>query len=363
MRNVLKILLASALMLLVVFTFYSIWKQSRPVAISYDKVKVEVRDIEEKMISSGTLGPRFKMSLAPGITGILDRFEVNEGDHVLKGDVVARIRIIPDINKTTQAQDLVRKAEIELEQAQREADLSRTLFEKGVVSRESDRKAQSALKLAQANLDSSKSMLEVLIKGAADDSAYSSNIVRSTMNGTILSLPIKPGESVSGSSLYSQGTIVAVIADMDDIVFEGYTDEADVVKLKEGMNVELTLNAIPDTVIPAILEYVASEGETRNGAKVFKIRAAVSVPEGLNIRSGYSAKAEIVLSSLRDALTIDESCIEFDGDCQYVYKLVSSSGDDQVWEKTEVRTGLSDGIHISVLSGLGINDIVRGKAL
>lgn len=363
-KTALRIAIGAAVALLVVFTFISLWKQSRPKPTIYETVSPQICTIEKKAMSTGNLEPRSRMNLTPNVTGILDELNVKEGDAVRKGDVVARIKIIPDVNLLTDADNLVKRAKIELEQAEREAQRSQTLFDKGVVSRDANEKAQSALQVSKQNLNSALAQVEVLTKGTSSTpGSVSTNIVRSTINGLVLSLPVKKGESVSGSSTYSQGTTVAVIADMDDIIFEGYIDETDVVKLNEGMPVTLYPTAMPEVSIPATLEYIANEGEIRNGAKMFRIRAAASLPEGLRIRSGYSVNAEIVLARAEDALTIDESCIEFEGDAQFVYRLVSSKADGQVWERVPVTTGLSDGKDIAVLSGIGKDDIIRGKQL
>ena len=263
----------------------------------------------------------------------------------------------------TQAQSSVEAARISLDEIQRETERTQRLYDKGVVSKEEYEQAQNRLDAAKDKLSAARAQVEVIQKGS---SARAGNIntteVRSTMNGIVLNVPVKEGTSVSGSSAYSDGTTIATVADMKNIIFHGNIDETEVAKLHTGMDVTLTPGSMQDVKIPAVLDYISPEGTLQNGAKVFELKATATIPQGVEIRSGYSVNASITLSEAKQALSIDETCVEFEGKKTYVYRLTSPKDDveNQEWERIPVELGISDGIHVVVKSGVSKSDIIRG---
>lgn len=349
--------------LFVIYTFYFLWKQSQPEPVVYELVMPTQRDIYKKTIATGALEARTQVELKPQITGVVTSLHVQPGQQVKAGDLVAVIKVIPDMSQLTSAQSDIESARISLEEVQRESDRTQRLYQKGVVSREEYEQDQNKLAAAKDRLSAARAQVEVLTKGSsARAGSVNTTEVRSNMTGVVLNVPVKVGTSVSGSSAFSQGTTIATVADMNDIIFRGNIDETEVAKLHTGMDVVLTPGSMQDVKIPAVLDYIAPEGTLQNGAKVFELKATAIVPQGVEIRSGYSVNASITLSKAKQALSIDETCIEFEDEKSYVYRLTSPKDDveDQEWERIPVELGISDGIHVVVKSGVNKDDLIRG---
>ena len=363
MKKVLKTVGWVLVGLFVIYTFYFLWKQSQPAPVVYELVAPEQRDVVKQTIATGTLEARTQVELKPQITGVVTELRVKPGQTVKAGDLVAVIRVIPDMNQLTQAQSSVESARISLEEVEREAERTQRLFDKGVVSKEENEQAQSNLASARDRVAAAKAQVEVITRGSsARAGSVNTTEVRSSMSGTVLNVPVKVGSSVSGSSSFSEGTTIATVADMKDIIFHGNIDETEVAKLSVGMGVTLISGSMQDVKIPATLDYISPEGTLVNGAKMFELKATAIIPEGVEIRSGYSVNANIVLSEARQALSINETCVEFDGGKPYVYRLTSPEADEknQKWERIPVELGISDGVYVVVKSGVKKDDILRG---
>ena len=364
MKKALRIIGAVVVALFVGYTFYFLWKQSQPQPVVFDLVTPEQRTVQKKTIATGTVEARQQVELKPQVTGIISELRVKAGDHVNKGDVIAVLRVIPDMSQLNDAQSKVESARISLEETEREAQRSQALFDKGVVSREENEQKQSELAKAKETLTAAKYAVDVITKGSSIRSAtVNTTEVRSTMSGIVLSVPVKVGASVRGSSQFSEGTTIAKVGDMRDVVFKGNIDETAVDQLQTGMEVSITIGAKPDEKLTATLEYISPEGVLQNGAKVFEIKAGVTIPDKVKIRSGYSANAEIILAEAKDALTLDESAIVFEDDKPYVYRLTSNESDEenQKFERLPVELGISDGLCVVVKSGVDKSMKLRGR--
>lgn len=347
----------------VIFTFYFLWRQSQPDPVVYDLIVPARRDIVKKTVATGSLESRTQVELKPQITGVVSKLFVQAGQTVSIGDLVATIRVIPDMNQLTQAKSQIESSRIELEEVEREAARSQSLFDKGFISREENEQQQNRLATARERLEAATALVEVITSGSSKRAgSINTTEVRSSMNGTILNVPVKVGTSVSGSSAFSQGTTIATVADMSDIIFRGNIDETEVAKLNVGMKAELIPGSMQGVSIPAVLDYISPEGTIQNGAKKFELKATAVVPEGIIIRSGYSVNANIIIMEAKDVLTIDESGIVFEGDKTFVYRLASPENDvkKQKWEKVPVTLGNSDGRYVEIKSGIGANDKIRG---
>lgn len=363
MKKTMKITGWSLLGLFVLYTFYFLWKQSQPTPVVYELVKPELRDIIKKTVATGDVEARNQVEVKPMATGIISQLRVKAGDYVKVGDIIATIRIIPDMSQLNQAKGEVESARIQLSEQQREFDRCQSLYDKGVVSREEYEQKSTSLSAARERVTAAITQVDVITKGQSSRSG-SVNVtdLRSTISGLVLSVPVKVGTSVSGTNPFSEGTTVAKIADMGDIIFRGYIDETEVAKLQPGMDMTLTLGSMQDQTIGATLEYIAPEGEMQNGAMMFELKATTRVPAGIAIRSGYSANANIVLAKAEKVLACDETAVEFEQGKTYVYVLTSDPDDTehQQFERREVTTGISDGLHIELKSGVKEGDILRG---
>jgi HlyD family secretion protein len=279
---------------------------------------------------------------------------------VKSGEVIAKVKVIPELGQLNAAESRLRLAEMNAKQAENEYGRNEQLYKDKLISREEYERAEVSVKQSREELQAATDNLQIVKEGITKNSAsISSTLIRSTIDGLILDVPIKVGNSVIMSNTFNDGTTIASVANMNDLIFRGKIDETEVGKVYEGMPMKLTIGALQDLTFDATLEYVAPKATEENGANQFEIKAAVQAPNGITIRSGYSANAEIVLERAENILAVPESAIEFSGDSTFVY-LLTNSGSPQQFKRQPVEVGMSDGIKIVVKSGITENDKVRG---
>ena len=352
------------LALFVGYTLYYLWQKSQPEPTVYELVGVGQRTIVKRTTVAGSMEARRQVAVKPQATGIISRLLVEPGDKVKAGQVIATVSIIPDMAQLNEAKSRVEAARITLGEVQREYDRIHALYKDGVVSREEYEKQSTHLASARESVLAAESQVQVITRG---QSARSGNVsvteLRSTITGVVLSVPVEVGASVSGTSAFTEGSTVAKIADMNDIIFRGFIDETEVAQLRLGMDIELHLGSMQEVTIPAKLSYISPEGVMQNGAKMFELKATASIPDDVTIRSGYSANASIVLGTARDVLSCDETAISFEDGKPYVYVLTSSPDDmaHQQFERRAVTIGLSDGLSIELKDGVKSGELLRGN--
>ena len=363
MKHYFKFFVAALVLLIFIGTFVFLWIKSRPQPISYEEFQPTVNDIRKTTVVTGKIEPRNEVNVKPQISGIIAEIYKEAGQMVTVGEVIARIKVIPDESQLSAAQARVRLANINVRQAQVDYKRVKTLFDKGLIAgSEYDQKRQ-AYQQAQEEVRSAKNNLEVVRDGVASENAStSSTMIRSTISGLVLDVPVKVGNTVILSNTFNDGTTIATVANMNDLIFRGNVDETDVGQLVTGMPMKITIGALQNETLEASLEYISPKAVENNGANQFEIKAAVHVGGGHKIRSGYSANAEIVLAQANQVLTVPESAIVFEGNNTFVY-VVKTSGKEKMYEKRKVTTGLSDGIRIQIKSGLTKNEYVRGPQI
>ncbi len=360
MKKVFKWMAIVLLGALFVGTFVFLYQKSRPKEQVYEIFDVQLSDLEKKTIVTGKIEPRDEVNIKPQISGIVSEIYKVAGETVKKDEVIAKVKVIPDMGSLSSAENRVRLAEISLSQAQTDFERMQKLYDEKVISAEDYEKSGVVLRQAQAELAASKDALNIQREGISLSNAkMSTTLIRSTIDGLILDIPVKVGNSVILSNTFNDGTTIATVADMSNLIFRGNIDETEVGRIVEGMPVVITVGALQDLRLNAQLEYISPKGIETNGANQFEIKAAITVPEGQTLRSGYGANAEIVLSRVSQAISVPESALEFVGDSTFVY-LLTDSVPRQSFERRAVTTGLSDGIRIEVKSGLKVGEKVRG---
>ena len=360
MKKVFKWMAIVLLGALFVGTFVFLYQKSRPKEQVYEICDVQFSDLEKKTIVTGKIEPRDEVNIKPQISGIVSEIYKVAGETVKKDEVIAKVKVIPDMGSLSSAENRVRLAEISLSQAQTDFERMQKLYDEKVISAEDYEKSGVVLRQAQAELAASKDALNIQREGISLSNAkMSTTLIRSTIDGLILDIPVKVGNSVILSNSFNDGTTIATVADMSNLIFRGNIDETEVGRIVEGMPVVITVGALQDLRLNAQLEYISPKGIETNGANQFEIKAAITVPEGQTLRSGYGANAEIVLSRVSQAISVPESALEFVGDSTFVY-LLTDSVPRQSFERRAVTTGLSDGIRIEVKSGLKVGEKVRG---
>ena len=360
MKKYFKIVVAALVVLVFCGTFVFLYMKSKPQPAVYDEFAPKVTDISKTTVITGTIEPRDEVEVKPQISGIITEIYKEAGETVKAGEVIAKVKVIPDMSQLSSAESRVRLADVNLKQAEVNHRREKQLYDRQLVSAEEYDNVRQALDQAREEKAAAVDALEVVRDGVSSSNASaSSTLIRSTISGLILDIPVKVGNSVILSNTFNDGTTIATVADMSDLIFRGNIDETEVGQLLTGMDMKITIGALQNLKFDAKLEYISPKATDNNGANQFEIKAAVTVPGTNKIRSGYSANAELVLESARGVLSVPESAIEFSGSDTYVY-VVKGSGEDKTYERRKVTTGLSDGINIEIKSGLKKTEKVRG---
>ena len=354
--RILTILLVAAVF---IGTFVYLFQRSRPKEVQYEELTPEMGTISKSTVVTGKIQPRDEVNVKAQISGIVAELYKEAGQTVEKNEVIAKLKVIPEMSQLSSAQSRVRLSEVNLKQAQTNYDREKKLFDQQLVSAEAFEQVSQALKQAKEEYNASVEALEIIRDGvSSSNKSGSSTLVRSSVSGLILDIPVKVGNTVINSNTFNDGTTIATVADMDDLIFDGNIDETEVGRLSAGMPVKITIGALQDVSFDAVLEYISPKAIENNGVNQFEIKASVKIPDEITIRSGYSANAEIVLQEIKQVLSVPESALQFEGDSTYVF-LVTENG----YERRDVVTGLSDGVNIEIKEGLSAGEKVRGNQI
>lgn len=360
MKKFFRILMWCIIAAIFVGTFVYLFMNSRPEKISYDIVTPTSGNIERTTVLTGKIEPRDEIEIKPQVSGIISEINVEAGDMVKEGDVVARIKIIPDESQLSSALSRIETAKISLADARQKHERNTILYDKKVISREDFEGTETTLAQAKAELDAAQDAYSIVKEGVSKTNAKESNtLVRATITGLVLDVPVKVGSSVIQANTMNDGTTVATVADMNNLIFKGKVDETEVGLLSVGQDMAIAIGALPDLHLNAVIENIAPKGTETNGANTFEIKAAINVPSGDHLRAGYSANATVTLSKVSDVLTIPESVIEWAGDSTFVY-ILTDTVPEQKFERTPITTGTSDGINIQVTNGIDASARLRG---
>jgi HlyD family secretion protein len=359
MKRLLSIVIALAVATTFVWTLVFLYAKSQKRPVRYETASPIVTDIVRKTVATGNIVPRREVEIKPRVSGIVDKVLVVPGTHVNTGQLLATIEIVPDTARLTQARAAVKSAEINAQNAENELQRASALRKSQIMSEVEFNRVQLEFALRSEELAAARDTLQVIRKGASRSAGNSTNTeVRSTLDGMVLDVPVKEGMSVIESNTFNEGSTVAVIADMNDMIFQGHVDESEVGKIREGMDLKIRVGAIDAQIFDGTLEYIAPKGQTVDGAIQFEIKAAIAGRQDVFIRAGYSANADIVLDRASQVLAIDESLLQFDDGKPFVEVEVVP----QRFERRPIEVGISDGIHIQVVNGLTATDTVKGRA-
>jgi HlyD family secretion protein len=355
-----KLIIAVIVALIFIGTFVFLYQKSQPEPVVYNEFTTKMGDVSKTTLITGKIEPRNEVNVKPQISGIITDIYKEAGDIVKAGEVIAKVKVIPDMSQLSSAESRVRLAEINAKQAQVDYDRDKVLFDKHLITAESFDKVSQTLHQAQEEVKAATDALEVVRDGVSKSNASaSSTLIRSTISGVILDIPVKVGNTVILSNTFNDGTTIATLANMKDLIFRGNIDETEVGQLSIGVPMKISIGALQDVKLSASLEYISPKAVENNGANQFEIKAAIDVKGAKELRSGYSANAEIVLQTAKNVLTIPESAVEFNGDSTFVY-LVKGKGEQKTYERHPVTIGISDGVNIEIKKGLSSKDVVRG---
>jgi HlyD family secretion protein len=356
MKTFLKILLGVAVLVLFGGTIYLLYQKSKAKPVVYQTKTPFTETIIKKTVATGSVVPRREIAIKPQVSGIIEQVYVEAGDMVKKGDLIAKVRIIPNMLSLNDAENRVTRSKLQFKNAEQEYNRQKDLFDKEVIALAEFQRAELSYREALEEVKAAENNLQLIKEGQTKESGSATNtLIRSTIQGMILDVPVKEGNSVIESNTFNDGTTIANVADMGEMIFEGKVDETEVGKIKEGMELILSIGAVENEKFIAKLEHISPKGVEENGAIQFEIKAAVSLKENSFVRAGYSANADIVLDRADSVMAIQESLLKFEKDSAYV----EIETTPQVFEKRFIKTGLSDGINIQVLSGLTKDDKIK----
>jgi len=344
------------LALIAVLLWFGVKNSKSP--IQYETETAFKTNIVRKTVATGKVIPLEEAEIKPKVSGIIEKIYVEEGAQVNIGDLIATIRVVPNVQSLNSAQGNVKNAQLRYDNTKILFERNKGLFEKGVISRQEFETAELNFNSAKQDLTNSRNNLQIIQKGSAAGMGKTANTyVIAEISGTILEIPVRKGHQVIESNTFSAGTTIATIADMTKMIFEGKVDEAEVGKIKNGTVLEVSLGAIEKKKYPAKLNFIAPKGTEENGAVQFKIKGDVTLDDEFFVRAGYSANADIVLEKKDSVLSIKEALLQFDKKTETPYVEVKIG--DQEFEKRDVELGISDGINVEILSGVTLEDEIK----
>jgi len=359
MKRIWSVLFVIFVLVLFGGTVYFLWAKSRQPETVFKTESAKVADIVKKAVATGSVVPRQEVAIKPRVSGIIDDIYVEAGQTVKAGDQIAKIRLVPDMVNLANAQSRLAKAKIAVESSQADYERNIPLQKDGTISKAAFQPFETAYRNAQAEMEAARDNLALIEKGISRSTGGTTNtLVRSTIPGTVLEVPVEIGNSVIETNTFNDGTTIASVANMDDMIFKGVVDESEVGKLKTGMVLLLTIGAVEGQPLEAVLEHIAPKGVEKDGAIQFEIRAALKPRQDVTIRANYSANADIVLDRRQQVLAVNESLLQFEDGKPFVEIETAP----QKFERRDVTLGLSDGIQIEVLSGLTAEDKIKVHA-
>ena len=362
MKKFFRIFWISLLVLVFLGTMVFLWMKSRPEVQTWQLLSPQTRSISNSIIATGKVEPSNEVQIKPQISGIIDDIHYDPGDDVKVGDVLATIKVVPEMSSLNSAEGRLRVAEINYDKALREHRRNEDLYRKGILSQEEFETSQTTLSNAEEEVDNSRDALKIITDGVSEKYDHLSNtLVRSTITGKILDIPVEVGNSVIQANTFNDGTTIATVADLGNMLFKGNIDESDVGKVRTGMPVKVKVGALQGVDFDAMLTYIAPKSEEVDNVVMFEIEAEVQIPGSIFVRAGYSANAEIITEKRDSVMTIEESCVKFAGDTSYVEVFKGMDKKEQLFERKDVKIGMSDGVYVEILDGLAGTDKVKGN--
>lgn len=356
-----KTVTISILVLIVVVfagSLYYLYQKNQEDPRVYETQQASIETIIKKTVATGNIVPKEEVLIKPNISGIIDEIYIEAGEKVKAGDLIVKIKVIPNVNSLQSAKDAVATAKINLENEKKIFERQEALFEKGVISQNDFDNVETNYKRMKQNYKSAQQNFEIVQTGTTSGLGSAANtMIRSTVDGMVLDVPVKVGNQVIESNNFNDGTTLATLADVNEMIFEGKVDESEVGKIKEDLPLEVTVGAIENKTFNAVLNYIAPKGVDENGAIQFEIKGTLDKADTTFIRAGLSANASIILDRADSVLAIKEALVQFDAKTQKPFVEVETG--DQEFERRDLELGISDGIQVEVKDGISKDDKIK----
>lgn len=358
MKRVVTILILVLIVVAFSGALYYLYAKNQEDPTVYETEQASEQTIVKKTVATGNIVPKEEVLIKPNISGIIDEIYIEAGERVKAGDLIAKIRVIPNVSSLQSGKDAVQSAKISLDNERKSYERQKALFEKGVISANEFEAAEVAFKQAQQNYQSAQQNYEIIRTGTTSGLGTAANtMIRSTVEGMVLDVPVKVGNQVIESNNFNDGTTIAILADVNKMIFEGKVDESEVGKIKENLPLEVTVGAIENKTFNAVLDYIAPKGVEENGAIQFDIEGSLDKADTTFIRAGLSANASIILAKADSVLAIKEALLQFDPKTQQPFVEVATG--EQQFERRDVELGISDGIYVEVKKGISKDDKIK----
>lgn len=358
MKRVVTIVIIIVICISFVGALYYLYQKNQEDPTVYETEQASIQSIVKKTVATGNIVPKEEVLIKPNISGIIDEIYIEAGERIKAGDLIAKIRVIPNVSALQSAKNTVATAKIDLEAQKKTYERQKALFEKGVISANDFENIDAAYKQAEQNYRSAQQNYEIVKTGTTSGLGSAANtLIRSTVQGMVLDVPVKEGNQVIESNNFNDGTTLAVLADVNEMIFEGKVDESEVGKIKEDLPLEVTVGAIENKTFDAVLDYIAPKGVEDNGAIQFNIKGTLNKADTTFIRAGLSANASIILARANDVLAIKEALVQFDPKTQQPFVEVQTG--DQEFKRQDLELGISDGINVEVKNGISKDDKIK----
>ncbi len=350
------------ILLLIVVAFggsmYYLYQKNAEDPVVYETEQASTQSIVKKTVATGSILPLEEVLIKPNISGVIEEIFVEGGDYVKSGDLICRIKVVPNLNALNDARNTIDEAKIGLDDQLRNLERQKGLFAKGVISKVDLERAQVTYDQAKQAYGAANKRYDIIKTGTTRGLGQSANTqIRATVSGMVLDVPVEVGNQVIESNTFNEGTTIATIADVDKMIFEGKVDESEVGKIKEELPLEITVGAIEDQVFDAVLDYIAPKGVAENGAIQFEIKGTLKKQDSVFIRAGLSANASIILGRADSVLAVKEALVQFDDETKKPFVEIATG--DQKFERKDVELGISDGMFVEVKSGLSKDDKIK----
>jgi HlyD family secretion protein len=331
---------------------YYLYKKNAEDPVVYATEKPSTQTIIKKTVATGSILPLEEVLIKPNISGVIEEVFVEGGDYVKSGDLIAKIKVVPNLSSLNEAKNTIEEAKISLDDQKRNWERQNTLFDKGVISKVDLEKAEVAYDQAKQTYAAANKRFDIVKTGTTKGYGNEANtLIRATVSGMVLEVPVEVGNQVIESNNFNEGTTIAAIADVDKMIFEGKVDESEVGKIKENLPLEITVGAIENAVFDAVLDYIAPKG------KVDSLKGTLKKRDSIFIRAGLSANASIILAKADSVLAVKEALIQFDPDTKKPFVEIATGS--QKFERREIQLGVSDGIYIQILNGIKPDDEIK----
>lgn len=372
MKRTVTIIILAVIAVSFTAALYYLYSKNQEDPVVYETATAEMGTIVKKTVATGSIVPKEEVLIKPNISGIIDEIFVEAGQQVKAGDLIAKVKVVPNVSALTSAKNSINSSRTQLETArlalQNEENIynrQKGLFERGVISANEFDNAQLAYNQAKqrfnqekVNLAGAQQNYDIVKTGTTTGlGAAATTEIRATVSGMVLDVPVKVGNQVIEANNFNDGTTIAALADVDKMIFEGKVDESEVGKIKENLPLEITVGAIENATFDAVLDYIAPKGVSENGAIQFEIKGTLNKKDTTFIRAGLSANASIILARADSVLTLKEALVQYDPKTQEPFVEIETG--EQEFERRDIELGISDGIIVEVVGGISKDDKIK----